>query len=116
MRLARLLLYATALLSALVLYQALMRSAVAQHNHPPQDVQLHEKFYSTWFMPDEPTKSCCNKADCYPTEIKYVGGNIYAQRREDGKYLRVPAEKVERNRDSPDGRSHLCAPPPESMR
>ena len=47
MRLARLLLYATALLSALVLYQALMRSAVAQHNHPPQDVQLHEKFYST---------------------------------------------------------------------
>jgi hypothetical protein len=24
----------------------------------------------------------------------------------------VPAAKVERNRDNPDGRSHLCAPPP----
>ena len=89
-------------------------TAVAQHRHPPQDEALHEKFYSTWYMPDNPTKSCCNKADCYPTEIKYIGGNIYALRREDGRYLRVPAQKVERNRDSPDGRSHLCAPPPES--
>jgi len=91
-------------------------AAMAQHRHPPQDQALHEKFYSTWYMPDEPTKSCCNKSDCYPTEIKYVGSNIYARRREDGKYLLVPAEKVERDRDSPDGRSHLCAPPPESMR
>jgi hypothetical protein len=55
MRLARLLLYATAFLSILVLYHVLVRSAAAQHNHPPQDVQL---------------------------------------------------------RDNPDGRNHLCAPPP----
>jgi hypothetical protein len=26
-----------------------------EHHHPPQDVQLHEKFYSTWYMPDQPT-------------------------------------------------------------
>jgi hypothetical protein len=32
-------------------------------------IPLHEKFYSTWYMPDQPTKSCCNNADCYPTEI-----------------------------------------------
>jgi len=81
-------------------------------HHPPQDQLLHEKFYSTWHMPDNPSVSCCNDADCYPTEIKYVDGNIYAKRREDGEYIRIPPEKVERNRDNPDGRNHLCAPPP----
>jgi hypothetical protein len=87
-------------------------TAAAQHSHPPQDEALHEKFYSTWYMPDNPAKSCCNKADCYPTEIKYVGGNIYARRREDGNYILIPASKIERHRDNPDGRNHLCAPPP----
>lgn len=82
------------------------------HHHPPQDQELHEKFYSTWHMPDHPWIGCCNNADCYPTEIRYVDGTIYARRREDGKYILVPPEKVEKNRDNPDGRNHLCAPPP----
>jgi hypothetical protein len=90
-------------------------TAAAQHRHPPQDEALHEKFYSTWYMPDNPASSCCNNADRYPTEIKYVGGNIYARRREDGKYILIPARKVERNRDNPDGGNHLCAPPPTSF-
>jgi hypothetical protein len=85
------------------------------HQHPPQDQLLHEKFYSIWHMPDHPSVSCCNNADCYPTEIKYVDGNIYAKRREDGKYILVPTEKVERNLDNPDGRNHLCAPPPQGL-
>jgi hypothetical protein len=85
----------------------------AQHRtHPTSDLPLHEKFYSTWYMPDQPTKSCCNKADCYPTEVRVLGGIIYARRREDGKWLRIPPQKVEHNRDNPDGRNHLCAPPP----
>ena len=83
-----------------------------QRHHPPTDMPLHEKFYSTWYMPDQPTKSCCNKADCYPTEVTYRDGDVFARRREDGKWLRIPAAKVERNRDNPDGRNHLCAPPP----
>lgn len=87
----------------------------AGHRHPPQDQQLHEKFYSTWRMPDHPSTGCCNNADCYPTEIKYVDGSIYAKRREDGKYIFVPPEKVEKNRDNPDGRNHLCAPPPARL-
>ena len=82
------------------------------HRHPPQDQLLHERFYSTWQMPDKPSISCCNQSDCYPTEIKHMDGEIYARRREDGKYIPVPPEKVERNRDNPDGRNHLCAPPP----
>jgi hypothetical protein len=94
----------------------LISSATAQdathRHHPPQDQVLHEKFYSTWQMPDKPTLSCCNNSDCYPTEIQYVDGNIYAKRREDGKYILIPSQKIERNRDNPDGRNHLCAPPP----
>jgi hypothetical protein len=88
----------------------------AQRHHPPQDQPLHEMFYSKWHMPDNPSASCCNEADCYPTEIKFVDGNIYAKRREDGKYILVPPQKVERNRDNPDGRNHLCAPPPSAFR
>ena len=82
--------------------------------HPAFDMPLHEQFYSTWFMPDQPTKSCCNKADCYPTEILYRDGALYARRREDGKWLPVPLAKIERRRDNPDGRNHLCAPPPNT--
>ena len=84
----------------------------AERHHPPQDMALHEKFYSTWHMPDNPALSCCNNADCYPTDIKYVDGKIYAKRREDGKYILIPPQKIEHNRDNPDGRNHLCAPPP----
>jgi len=80
--------------------------------HPVLDLPIHEKFYSTWFMPDEPTKSCCNKADCYPTEAVFKDGQWFARRRDDGKYIPVPWQKVERNRDSPDGRNHVCMPPP----
>ena len=101
---------------AMVAVLALLLSpAAAQHHHPPQDADLHERFYSTWYMPDNPIRSCCNKADCYPTEIKVVGSSIYARRREDGKYILVPAHKVEQNRDNPDGRNHICAPPPGAI-
>ena len=91
------------------------QSEAGLRHHPPQDQLLHEKFYSTWHMPDRPSVSCCNDADCYPTEIKYVDGNIYAKRREDGKYILIPPEKVERNKNNPDGRNHPCAPPPNAF-
>jgi hypothetical protein len=92
--------------------------AIAQEHehrvHPAADMPLHERFYSTWYMPDQPTKSCCNKADCYPTQVKFQDGQWWALRREDGRYIPVPWSKVEQRRDNPDGRNHLCAPPPSS--
>ena len=109
----KLLLISVALLGLAAKVEAQEAGQGAAHRHHPlQDQALHEKFYSTWRMPDNPAHSCCNSADCYPTEIRYEDGKIYARRREDGKYILVPAEKVERNRDNPDGRNHLCAPPP----
>ncbi len=50
--------------------------------------------------------ACCNKQDCYPTEIKYVGTSLFAQRRKDGAWVIVPPQKIERNRDNPDGRTN----------
>jgi hypothetical protein len=86
---------------------------VKAHDHPKQDEALHLKFYRTWMMPDRPTVSCCNDRDCYPTEARKIGDRWEAKRREDGKWLVVPPEKIEQNRDNPDGRNHLCAQPPE---
>ena len=110
----RIILWGCCLLVGLPL-QAQEGEGHATLHHPSQDQWLHEKFYSTWRMPDNPSASCCNDADCYPTEIQYIDGNIYAKRREDGKYILIPREKVERNRDNPDGRNHLCAPPPNPL-
>ena len=102
------------LLPALLSAAALAQSSQEHRSHPAADMPLHEKFYSTWYMPDNPKRSCCNKADCYPTEVSYRDGEVFAKRREDGKWLRVPAAKIERHRDNPDGRNHLCAPPPNA--
>src|ERR1700739_533 len=54
----------------------------AARHHPPQDQFLHERFYSTRHMPDNPLAGCCNDADCYPTEIKCIDGSICAKRRD----------------------------------
>jgi hypothetical protein len=94
---------------------AIGAASAQEHRHPTQDAQLHYRFYSNWMMPDNPKKSCCSLADCYPTEARFEDGQWFARRREDGKFLRIPALKVEQNRDSPDGRNHLCAPPPHAV-
>ncbi len=97
----------------LVLIALVVPAKAQEHRaHPVGDLPLHEKFYSSWCMPDQPTKSCCNMADCYPTEVRVQGDMIFARRREDGKWLLVPSHKVERHKDNPDGRNHICAPPP----
>lgn len=80
---------------------------VSAHDHPGT-----RGFYNTWMMPDAPNVSCCHETDCYPTEARSDAQGWLARRREDGKWLRVPAGKVEMQRDNPDGRNHLCAPPP----
>lgn len=92
------------------------------HADHPQDIPLHEIFYSKWNFPDrrnekgERHQSCCNKNDCYPTVFKQVKGHWYARRREDGAWVLVPDRKLEQNypdaNDSPDGQSHVCMPGP----
>jgi len=81
---------------------------IDDHQHPPQDMALHEKFYSTWNVPNngnERVASCCNLKDCYPTTIKKVGEHWYAQRREDFQWILIPEGKLEHNQ--PDGSARL---------
>lgn len=94
------------------LLAVLMGAARGQHFHPPEHAAIHDEFYRGWRKPDRPSESCCSDRDCYPVEARMVSGQWFAKRREDGKWLPVPPEKIETNRDSPDGRSHLCAFPP----
>jgi len=102
------------------LFVALIVKAFSQeHNHPPQDEALHEKFYSTWNMPIDydgngrRTKSCCNKEDCYPTQVKREDGHWYFLQREYQQWVRIPDHIIEQNqldpRESPDGQAHVCA-------
>lgn len=67
------------------------------------------RFYSTWMMPDAPKVSCCSDQDCSPAASRFVNNRWEAQR--NGLWYSVPPNKVEQNRDSPDGRSHLCGRP-----
>ena len=93
--------------------------ATAGAQHPPQDQALHDKFYSTWRMPQprdgngNRVNSCCSNTDCYSTTFKRVGGTWFAQQRENGKWIVIPEQRLEQNqpdpRESPDGRGHLCA-------
>lgn len=106
----------TLVTSLLTLLCPVVSASETHRVHPATDVPAHEQFYSTWYMPDQPARSCCNKADCYPTTVEYRDGHWYARRREDGRMLMVPWPKFEVYRDSPDGRSHLCAPPPSALK
>lgn len=80
----------------------------ADHNHPPQDEAIHEQFYSNWYRPDNPAISCCNKQDCAPAEARRVNGQWQARHVGSATWLPIPDAKIELNRDSPDGRNHLC--------
>lgn len=89
-----------------------------EHGHPPEDAELHDKFYESWLMPAEyqgssrRTRSCCNKIDCYPAQVKRENGRWYVLQREHVQWIEIPEHIIEQNqpdpRESPDGRSHVC--------
>jgi len=98
---------------ALAILLALTTAALAQeHRHPGETITgARAKFYETWMRPDMPTVSCCNKSDCdFATVVKRVGSQWKACRKVGDKEqcFIIPPEKVEENRDSPDGLGHLC--------
>lgn len=66
------------------------------------------QFYATWMMPDAPWVSCCSQEDCAPAASRLVDGHWEARWRDEDEWIVIPAAKVEQNRDTPDGRSHMC--------
>lgn len=93
-------------MAVLWLLLAWIKPALAQHR--PQDMDLHHQFYSSWMMPDNRAVSCCHDEDCFPAQSKRVDGQWYARKTDDEEWIPIPASKVEQDRDTPDGRSHLC--------
>lgn len=86
--------------------------AIAHAQHKPGHMALHHQFYSTWTMPDNRGVSCCHDQDCEPAEAHQIDGIWYARKESEREtypeFIRIPPNKVEQERDSPDGRSHMC--------
>jgi hypothetical protein len=78
-----------------------------QHGHGHD--AWHAEFYSKLVRPDTKT-SCCNLADCRPTEIRSVGDHYEVKK--DSRWVRVPMDKIVKV-TAPDGGAHICAPPSE---
>lgn len=96
---------------AILFWLGMCLGVIAQeHHHPTGPISgATGKFYETWKRPDMPEISCCNLLDCYATPSRHRGGRVQALHRESGDWIDIPPEKIELNRDSPDGLSHLCA-------
>lgn len=92
------------------------RALADDHKHPPEHQSLHDRFYKTWMMPDNRAVNCCNEKDCAPAQSKLVDGRWQARNSDDEPWIDIPAHKIETERDSPDGRSHLCKLPSLGMR
>jgi hypothetical protein len=85
------------------LFLFLASPALAQH--PNHDAS---HFYSSWMMPDNRQVSCCHNEDCQPAQSRIINGRWQARHNDADDWADIPASKIETDRDSPDGRSHLC--------
>jgi hypothetical protein len=100
--------YISSLLISGILILAVGPAIAQEGHHPSRDQAIHERFYSTWMMPQNRNVSCCHNEDCSPAEARLEDGNWIARKVGEVDWAYVPPEKIEYDRDSPDGRSHLC--------
>jgi hypothetical protein len=95
---------------ALLLTMASMALA-QEHDHNT----VIGQWYLKWNMPDTGRAfSCCNNQDCAAVDhVRRQAGQLQMLRKIDGRWMDIPAEKLESNyddaRDSPDGFSHMCS-------
>lgn len=92
---------------AIVLF-LLMSASHAQEAHGHTHAGAAGQFYQNWMRPDNRSISCCHDKDCAPAQSKLVDGKWQARNSDAEPWLDIPESRVERERDSPDGRSHLC--------
>lgn len=85
----------------------------AQQPHHP----LHENFYRHWMQPKNPTMSCCNAriekdgvetGDCEPTQARIIKGDWYVWIRQIKEWVKVPDEKIIRERNPNIFDAHVC--------
>ena len=84
--------------------------ALCSHFAKADNGHTHEgavgRFYQSWKMPDAPKISCCSNEDCGPVASRVVDGKWQAKVGDD--WITIPDYKIEQDKDSPDGMSHLC--------
>ena len=97
-----------AALVALIMVLGVHFAHAQEHRHPPEHQDLHEKFYSNWMMPDNRNVSCCHGEDCKPAQSRRLNGKWQSRHSDADEWTDIPEYKIETERDSPDGRSHLC--------
>jgi hypothetical protein len=93
--------------AACLLFRCRQRHSKGHHGHDHD--RWHADFYSKLMRPDTKT-SCCNLADCRPTEVRTVGDHYEVMK--DGRWIRVPTDKIVKV-TAPDGGAHICAPSSE---
>lgn len=95
---------------SVVLLVGVMLLVAAKAEHLPEQMAMHNAFYKNWMMPDNRAVSCCHDEDCDAAEAYQKDGTWYARKvsESDKEFSQVPASKIETERDSPDGRSHIC--------
>jgi hypothetical protein len=81
--------------------------AAEEGQHGQGHDKWHAEFYSKLMRPDTKT-SCCNLADCRPTELRTVSDHYEVKK--DGRWITVPVDKIVKA-TAPDGGAHICAPP-----
>jgi hypothetical protein len=82
------------------------RSARSEQGHTHDGAA--GRFYQTWMQPDAPWVLCCHDEDCAPAQSRFVDGHWEARWNETDPWVVIPAAKVEQDRETPDGRSHMC--------
>lgn len=95
---------------ALALVWVMWRASPVNAQAPHPD-HAADHFYTSWMMPDNPQTSCCSREDCAPAQAKVVDGKWFARWTDADEWTEIPPHKVERIRDMPDGRAHLCGRP-----
>lgn len=82
----------------------------AQDEYHGHQGQGHEEWHGTFYqglVTPETRVSCCNLADCRPTQGKQVGDHYEVEI--NGKFVEVLQSKIV-NKTAPDWGYHVCAP------
>jgi len=89
--------------------------SLARGQHPPHEMDNHERFYRYLTRPDQPPVqgTCCGNMDCYATAARFRNGHWEAIQRETKLWVVIPDERVVRREDElalrPTNQAFLCA-------
>jgi len=102
-------------LSGLLIF-ALVKMALAQEHHHPDETISDKRvseFYDSWKRPPARLVSCCHRKDCYSAQIRRGPGGLQYLHKWSGTWAALPSSIIESNqpdpRESPDTDNHVCA-------